>query len=72
MTAVDAVTVRIGRMEQRGLLLGLSPAQTGLLGVALLIAVAAEYTSGAPGLFASFPVWGLLIVLWSYNLKAQI
>ena len=60
MTAVDAVTVRIGRLEQRGLLLGLSPAQTGLLGVALLIAVVAEYTSGAPGLFASFPVWGLL------------
>lgn len=60
MTTLDDATVRIGRLERRGLLLGLSGIQTALLGAAVGIAVIAEYTTGAAGLLASLPLWGAL------------
>jgi hypothetical protein len=52
-----AITVGFGRLEQRGLLLGLSPAQVGLLGIAVGVVVVAGYTAGAAGVFAALPLW---------------
>jgi len=49
--------VRFGRLERRGLLLGLSAAQVVVLGVALVVAVAAVYTAGMAGVVATAPVW---------------
>ncbi len=58
---VDAgVTVQLGRLERRGVLLGLSPAQTGVLGTGLFLVVVGEYSFGAPGLLLTLPVWALL------------
>ena len=53
--ATHADGVRFGRLERRGLLLGLSAAQVGVLGVALVVAVAAVYTAGTPGLVGHGP-----------------
>ena len=60
MTGTTAATVQLGRLERRGLILGLSTAQTAALTVAVLIAVFAEYTAGAAGLLGTAPVWGSL------------
>lgn len=58
MTEIPAATtVRFGRLERRGLLLGLSTAQTTALGVAVLVAVVAEYAVGAVGILVAAPLW---------------
>jgi len=51
--------VHFGRLERRGLILGLSAAQTTALGIALTVAVLAEYTAGATGLLVTAPLWSL-------------
>ena len=49
--------VRFGRLEQRGLLLGLSGEQVVLCAIALVVVVFAEYTSGVPGVIAAAAFW---------------
>ena len=53
--------VRFGRLERRGLLLGLSGEQVFLCGLALAVVVIAEYTSGLPGVMAAAPFWALTL-----------
>jgi hypothetical protein len=55
-----AATVHLGRLERRGLILGLSTSQVAALSCALIVAVAAEYTAGAVGLLVTAPAWGVL------------
>jgi hypothetical protein len=55
-------TARFGRLERRGLLLGLSTCQVTLLGVALAILTAAVYSAGPVGLAASSVLWAPLLV----------
>lgn len=63
--------VRFGRLERRGLLLGLSGAQVGVLGAALAVAVAAVYTAGMPGLVATAPVWVPLAVAGTLSVAGR-
>ncbi|WP_293769492.1 SCO6880 family protein [Sporichthya sp.] len=49
--------VRFGRLERRGLLLGLTGAQVGLVGVALVTVVAAGVAAGPAGILLGAPVW---------------
>ncbi|MGQ0843060.1 MAG: SCO6880 family protein [Sporichthyaceae bacterium] len=49
--------VRFGRLERRGLLLGLSGAQVALVGTALVVVVAAGMAAGPAGLMLAAPVW---------------
>lgn len=65
------VGVRFGRLERRGLLLGLSAAQVAVLGVAAAIATAAVYTAGMPGLVAAAPVWGPLMLLGAVSVAGR-
>ena len=60
MTTTNAATVHLGRLERRGLILGLSAAQTAALTVAVLIAVFAEYIAGALGILVAAPAWATL------------
>ena len=59
--AVSDAGVRFGRLERRGLLLGLSGEQVFLCGLALAVVVIAEYTSGLPGVIAAAPFWALTL-----------
>lgn len=52
-----AAEVRFGRLERRGLLLGLSGAQLALVGAALVTVVAAGIVAGATGVALSAPMW---------------
>lgn len=63
MTATQAGEVRFGRLERRGLLLGLGGAQLGLVGSALVIVVAVEMAVGPAGLLLGAPAWGGALVL---------
>jgi hypothetical protein len=56
-------TARFGRLERRGLLLGLSTCQVTLLGVALAILIATVYAAGPVGLVASSLLWAPLLVV---------
>lgn len=49
--------VRFGRLERRGLLLGLTAPQLGLLGCALVLVVGAALNSGPAGVLMSAPAW---------------
>ena len=60
MTSASASTVQLGRLETRGLILGLSAPQAGALSCALILAVVAEYASGAKGLLVTAPAWSLI------------
>jgi hypothetical protein len=60
MTATSATSVRFGRLERRGVLLGLDGAQLTVLAIALVILVVAEYGAGAFGVAVTAPVWGAL------------
>lgn len=60
MTSSSATTVQIGRLDSRGLILGLSASQSAALSGALIVAVLAEYSLGATGLLLTSPAWGLL------------
>lgn len=57
MSTAPSATVRFGRLERRGVLLGLSAGQLTALAGGLVILVAAEYTAGAMGVLVSAPVW---------------
>jgi hypothetical protein len=56
MTVRQANGVRFGRLERRGLLAGLSGAQVGLLGAALVTTVAAQVAAGPAGIVLAAPV----------------
>jgi hypothetical protein len=60
VTAPQAASVRFGRLERRGLLLGLSASQVGTLAVGLLVLLVAEYASGVAGVLVTAPIWTLL------------
>jgi len=60
VTAPHAASVRFGRLERRGLLLGLSASQVGTLGSGLVVLLVAEYAAGVAGVLVTAPVWGLL------------
>ena len=54
-------TTRFGRLERRGVLLGLSGAQLAVVGAALLVAVVGVYSAGVTGLVLGAPVWVVLL-----------
>lgn len=55
------VAVQFGRLEGRGVLLGLSGEQLGLVGAAVFVVVAAVRGAGGVGLAVAAPVWLLLL-----------
>ncbi|HEX3827257.1 MAG TPA: SCO6880 family protein [Sporichthyaceae bacterium] len=55
--------VRFGRLERRGLLLGLSGTQLGLVGTALLVLVAAGTAHGPLGITIAAPLWTVPMIL---------
>ena len=63
MTSVSAATVHLGRLERRGLILGLATSQVAALSCALIVAVFAEYTSGAVGILVTAPGWASLVAV---------
>lgn len=62
MPQSESTTV-FGRLERRGILLGLSAAQLVVVGVATAVAVAALYSAGSGGLLVSAPLWVVLLVV---------
>ncbi len=70
-TTAPASTVRFGRLESGGVLLGLGPAQVAVLGLALTVATAAVYNSGMAGLLASAPVWLPLAVVGAVSVGGR-
>lgn len=62
-TAPEGPSVRFGRRERRGILLGLGAGQLVVLGLATFVAITGVYTSGGAGLAASLVLWGPLTVL---------
>jgi hypothetical protein len=64
-------TTRFGRLETRGLLLGLSGLQLAVVGAALLVAISAVYTIGMTGLALSSPVWGALLVAGTVSIGGR-
>ena len=60
---VEPTTARFGRLEQRGLLVGLGFGQLVVLAVALLIAVTGVYSAGASGLVVSGALWLPLVAV---------
>jgi len=63
MTAAPVTAVRFGRLERRGVLLGLSAGQLAVLAAGLIVVVTAEYVAGAAGVVVSAPVWVALVSL---------
>lgn len=63
--------VRFGRLERRGVLLGLSAPQLGAVGVAAGIAVTAVYTAGTSGLLVSSPLWGVLLLVGTVTIAGR-
>lgn len=63
--------VRFGRLERRGVLLGLSAPQLGAVGAAVGIAVTAVYTAGGSGLLVSSPVWGALLLVGTVTIAGR-
>ena len=66
-----ASSVQFGRMERRGLLLGLSGAQLALLGAAAFVLLAAVRGAGATGLVVSAPAWGLLVAAGTVSVRGR-
>lgn len=69
--AISTTTVRFGRLESRGLLLGLSAAQLAVVGVALTVAVAAVFSAGAGGFAVSAPLWLSLLVAGTVSVAGR-
>jgi hypothetical protein len=63
VTAASELSVRFGRWERRGVLLGLSAAQVGLLAAGVVVLVLAEYGAGASGVLITAPLWATLIAV---------
>ncbi|WP_315092755.1 SCO6880 family protein [uncultured Cellulomonas sp.] len=70
-TGPVASTVRFGRLEQRGVLLGLSMAQLAVVGVAFTVAVAALFSGGAAGFAVMAPVWLTLLVVGTVSVTGR-
>ncbi len=64
-------TTRFGRLERRGVLLGLSGVQLGMVGMAAAVAVAAVYSGGAGGLVLAAPVWGVLLAVGTLSVGGR-
>ncbi|MGV8966593.1 MAG: SCO6880 family protein [Cellulomonas sp.] len=60
---VAAINTRFGRLERRGVLLGLSGVQLAFAAVALFIAIIAVYSGGIGGLAVTAVVWGPLFAI---------
>jgi hypothetical protein len=58
--ATEVGTVRFGRLERRGVLLGLSGPQLGLLAAAVFVVIVAVRGAGGLGLAVAAPLWVLL------------
>ena len=69
--SAPAATVRFGRLERRGLLLGLSGPELAAVGAAAVIAVTAEYTAGLPGLLAAALLWGPLVLAGTASVRGR-
>lgn len=70
-TGPVASTVRFGRLEQRGLLLGLSMAQLAVVSAAFVVAVAAVFSAGAAGFAVTAPVWLTLLVAGTVTIAGR-
>lgn len=68
---VPVATVRFGRLEQRGLLLGLSSVQVTIAGAGVVVAVLAEFSAGAVGLLLTGPLWCSLLVLGTGRIRGR-
>ena len=55
--------VRFGRLERRGLLMGLTGAQLALVGSALILVVSAGMAAGPAGLLVMAPAWGAALTV---------
>lgn len=62
-TGVESSTARFGRLERRGVLLGLGMGQLGAVATGLLVIIAGVYTAGVTGLVTGAPLWGPLLAL---------
>jgi hypothetical protein len=56
-------TVRFGRLQHRGLLLGFSGARVACIGLAVSVATPAVFVGGTPGLAVTGPLWVSLLAL---------
>jgi hypothetical protein len=63
VTAASEMSVRFGRLERRGVLLGLSAAQVALVAGGVVVLVLAEYGAGASGILITAPLWATLIAV---------
>lgn len=70
-TRPTASAVQFGRLEHRGVLLGLSMAQLAVVGVAFIVAVAAVFSAGAAGLAVTAPVWLTLLVAGTVSVAGR-
>src|SRR5665647_3329551 len=70
-TAEVVTTARFGRLERRGVLLGLGAAQLSVLTVALLVAVVSVYSAGAAGFATSALVWLPLAVAATATVRGR-
>jgi len=61
--AAAAINTRFGRLERRGVLLGLSGIQVAVAAVALFIAIVAVYSAGMSGLAVTAVAWGPLLAI---------
>src|SRR5450756_565324 len=67
----EVTTARFGRLERRGVLLGLGAAQLMVLAMALLVAVVSVYSAGAPGFATSALVWLPLAVAATATVRGR-
>ncbi|SDD22501.1 hypothetical protein SAMN05216410_2987 [Sanguibacter gelidistatuariae] len=73
MSAVEqpSTAAQFGALDRPTVLLGLGPVQVGFVGVAVLIAVSAVYTTGAAGFAASALLWGPLLAVGTISVKGR-
>ena len=69
--SVQTTTARFGRMEHRGILLGLGAAQLAVLTIAMVIAVAGVYSAGTSGLVAGAGLWVPLAVAATASVRGR-
>ncbi|WP_175345741.1 MULTISPECIES: SCO6880 family protein [Cellulomonas] len=62
---------RFGRLEHRGVLLGLSVTQLVVVGVATFVAVTGVYSAGASGLLVAAPLWVTLLVAGTVSVAGR-
>ncbi len=67
----EPTTARFGRLEQRGLLLGLGLGQLVVLAAALLVAVAGVYSAGMTGLVVAGVLWVPLVAVATVKVSGR-